>query len=258
VWLAARVRVTKGAVIGAGAVIAAGSVVSGEIPPGVVAGGVPARVLVHRGERRSISSSDSSHPDGQPATEPVSAGHNHSRIHRWAHDLSQITARALSPLYLRSVSGLGRRPSVRGVPHIDNLGKITIGDDFRLYSRSVRSHFVTGPNGHIEIGNGVSIGSGAAIASDARIQIGDGVQLGSFVMIMDTDFHDIRDISAPSSTSPVVIEESVQLGSCVTVLKGAHIGRKAHIGGGSVVRGTIPAGAFASGVPARVLPRHQG
>lgn len=44
-WLAARVTVLPGSRIGAGAVIAAGSVVSGDIPAGTVAGGIPARVL---------------------------------------------------------------------------------------------------------------------------------------------------------------------------------------------------------------------
>jgi acetyltransferase-like isoleucine patch superfamily enzyme len=44
-WLAARVTVLPGTTIGAGAVIAAGSVVAGDIPPGAVAGGIPARVL---------------------------------------------------------------------------------------------------------------------------------------------------------------------------------------------------------------------
>jgi FkbH-like protein len=44
-WLAVRVTVLPGAKIGAGAVITAGSVVAGEIPPGVVAGGIPARVF---------------------------------------------------------------------------------------------------------------------------------------------------------------------------------------------------------------------
>jgi acetyltransferase-like isoleucine patch superfamily enzyme len=44
-WLAARVTVLPGARIGAGAVIAAGSVVAGDIPPGSVAGGIPARIL---------------------------------------------------------------------------------------------------------------------------------------------------------------------------------------------------------------------
>lgn len=44
-WLAGRVTVLPGSRIGAGAIITAGSVVDGEIPPGVVAGGNPARVL---------------------------------------------------------------------------------------------------------------------------------------------------------------------------------------------------------------------
>ncbi len=44
-WLTSRVTVLPGASIGAGSVITAGSVVSGSIPPGVVAGGIPARVI---------------------------------------------------------------------------------------------------------------------------------------------------------------------------------------------------------------------
>jgi acetyltransferase-like isoleucine patch superfamily enzyme len=44
-WLAARVTVLPGTRIGAGAVIAAGSVVSGAIPAGALAGGIPARIL---------------------------------------------------------------------------------------------------------------------------------------------------------------------------------------------------------------------
>jgi len=44
-WLAARVTVLPGSRIGAGAVIAAGSIVAGDIPPGCVAGGIPARIL---------------------------------------------------------------------------------------------------------------------------------------------------------------------------------------------------------------------
>jgi acetyltransferase-like isoleucine patch superfamily enzyme/acyl carrier protein len=45
VHIAAHVTVLRGASIGDGATIASGSVVNGRIPPGVLAGGVPARVL---------------------------------------------------------------------------------------------------------------------------------------------------------------------------------------------------------------------
>jgi maltose O-acetyltransferase len=55
VWLAARVTVLKGCRIGKGSVITAGSVVSSDIPPGVIAGGVPARVL------RKIDAGDPAH-----------------------------------------------------------------------------------------------------------------------------------------------------------------------------------------------------
>jgi FkbH-like protein len=68
-WLAVRVTVLPGAKIGAGAVITAGSVVAGEIPPGVVAGGIPARVF------RSMATS----ADRAAAPErAVANGHNGS------------------------------------------------------------------------------------------------------------------------------------------------------------------------------------
>jgi acetyltransferase-like isoleucine patch superfamily enzyme len=45
VWLGARVTVLKGVTIGRSSVVAAGSVVTHDIPAGVLAGGMPARVL---------------------------------------------------------------------------------------------------------------------------------------------------------------------------------------------------------------------
>jgi maltose O-acetyltransferase len=45
VWLAARVTVLKGVTIGRGSIVGAGSVVTKDIPAGVIAAGVPARVV---------------------------------------------------------------------------------------------------------------------------------------------------------------------------------------------------------------------
>jgi acetyltransferase-like isoleucine patch superfamily enzyme len=45
VWLGVRVTVLKGVTIGRGSVVAAGSVVTSNLPAGVIAGGVPARVI---------------------------------------------------------------------------------------------------------------------------------------------------------------------------------------------------------------------
>jgi acetyltransferase-like isoleucine patch superfamily enzyme len=50
VWLGLNVTVLKGASIGENSIIGAGSVVSGEIPPNVVAAGVPAQVIRKLGE----------------------------------------------------------------------------------------------------------------------------------------------------------------------------------------------------------------
>jgi maltose O-acetyltransferase len=45
VWLGTRVTVLKGVTIGRGSVIASGAVVTKDVPPGVLAGGVPCKVI---------------------------------------------------------------------------------------------------------------------------------------------------------------------------------------------------------------------
>jgi acetyltransferase-like isoleucine patch superfamily enzyme len=45
VWVGAGARILKGSQVGSGSVVAANAVVRGQVPPGVVVGGVPARIL---------------------------------------------------------------------------------------------------------------------------------------------------------------------------------------------------------------------
>jgi FkbH-like protein len=86
-WLASRVVLRPGAVVGARSVITAGSIVDGVVPPDVVAGGIPARVLRHLDgaapanvDDTAVSRPTATAPDeggpGRPAesTAPVAAG----------------------------------------------------------------------------------------------------------------------------------------------------------------------------------------
>jgi acetyltransferase-like isoleucine patch superfamily enzyme len=180
-----------------------------------------------------------------------------STLTRESRPLRSWLGRRLADLqgtvWLRKCDHVGAGAYLVGAPHVENLGRIVIGESFRLRSVPVVSHLVTGPKGLLEIGAGVEIGHGAAIAVHAHVCIGDRVKIGPFVMIMDTDFHEVGDRNAAPESRPVLIGNDVRIGSGVTILRGASIGVGAEVAAGSVVAGDVPAGARVAGVPARVL-----
>jgi acyl carrier protein len=104
------------------------------------------------------------------------------------------------------------------------------------------------------IGSHVTIGAGVGIASEERIEIGDRVTIGDGVLIMDTDFHDSRDLSHRGATAAVIIGEGVRIESNAIILKGTHLGSGARVARRSVVSGRIPEGGQVCGVPARMIP----
>jgi acetyltransferase-like isoleucine patch superfamily enzyme len=158
--------------------------------------------------------------------------------------------------WLHACDQLGARPHLDGRPTINtSSGRIRIGDRFRLSSRPVPSHLVAGPSGVLEIGHDVSIAHGAAVAAFEDVRIGDGTRIGPFVVIMDTNFHDVGNQSIKHDCRPVSIGKNCRIGSRVTITRGAAIGNGAEILAGSVVSSTIPPGVCAGGGRARVIGR---
>ncbi len=157
--------------------------------------------------------------------------------------------------WLRHCESVGSDPHLCGRPTINaNGGRTRIGHRFRLASRPVASHLVAGPGALLEIGNDVSIGSGAAIAAYQHIQIGDGTQIGPFVILMDTNFHGSSgDQSIEHDCRPVSIGAGCRIGTRVTITRGVTIGDGAEILAGSVVSSEIPPGACAAGARARII-----
>jgi len=114
----------------------------------------------------------------------------------------------------------------------------------------------------IEIGNNVSIGSGATFFSiSKKIIIKDNVIIAPNVTMVSGD-HNIRKIGIPiidnhekdeQDDADIVIGEDVWIGANVTILKGVSIGRGAVIGACALIIKNIPSYSVAGGVPAKII-----
>jgi acetyltransferase-like isoleucine patch superfamily enzyme len=158
-------------------------------------------------------------------------------------------------VWLRQCDHVGIRARTYGRPHIENHGRIRIGNRVRLSSAFSPLELFTGPAGLIEIGDSVFINYGTMISAHSLVRIGSNVMIGNYSIIADTEIPGIGEPpGAPQvEICGVEIEDGAWLAARVTVLPGARIGAGAIIAAGSVVSGHIPAGAVAGGIPARIL-----
>jgi acyl-[acyl carrier protein]--UDP-N-acetylglucosamine O-acyltransferase len=114
------------------------------------------------------------------------------------------------------------------------------------------------PGARLVIGDRAGM-SGAVICAAVSVDIGAGTLLGSEVMIVDTDFHNIRPEWRRDSAhdhddaKPVKIGANVFLGARAIVMKGVEIGANSVIGAGSIVVKSIPANVIAAGNPCRAI-----
>lgn len=89
------------------------------------------------------------------------------------------------------------------------------------------------------------------------IRIGTKVMTGPNVMMFaydhGTDLNTVPMIDQPYTDKDIVIEDDVWIGAGSIILGGAHIGKGAVVGAGSVVTGSLPPNSICAGVPARKI-----
>lgn len=156
---------------------------------------------------------------------------------------------------LRNVDRVGAHARTLGRPRIDNQGRMELGSHVLLRSVNVPVELATGPDGILHIGDGVRLNYGVSIAAEKAVVIGSRTRVGPYVMIVDTDFHDVYNRGVRPEPAPVVIEEDVWVGAKASILRGVRVGRGAVIGTGAVVTRDVEPFTVVAGVPARVVAR---
>jgi acetyltransferase-like isoleucine patch superfamily enzyme len=180
-------------------------------------------------------------------------------VSRWWARLQGAPAWLTSSLgarfWLRGCDQVGPHARTFWRPNIENRGRILLGARVRLNSNWAPVELVSGPQGVIEIGDGVFINYGSMISAHLHVRIGSNVMLGNYCIVADTEIPGIGDPpGGPSMEArPVEIGDGAWLAARVTVLPGSRIGAGAVIAAGSIVAGDIPPGAVAGGIPARIL-----
>lgn len=160
----------------------------------------------------------------------------------------------LAKIYLRKCTSIGKMVSINGKPIIENKGQIILDDNVRLWSNIVQSKLYTGSNGQLIVGNNSRL-NGVHIDARELVKIGKNVRIAPYTIILDSDFHDIKDHFTDGPSKPVIIEDDVWLATRCTVLKGVTIGKGSVVAAGAVVTKDVPSNCVVAGVPARVIKR---
>ena len=166
-----------------------------------------------------------------------------------------LTSSLRARIWLRGCDHVGAHTRTFWRPNIENRGRIVLGARVRLNSNWAPVELVSGPQGVIDIGDGVFINYGSMISAHLHVRIGSNVMLGNYCIIADTEIPGIGEPPGGPSIDPrpVEIGDGAWLAARVTVLPGTRIGAGAVIAAGSVVAGDIPPGSLAGGIPARIL-----
>ena len=129
---------------------------------------------------------------------------------------------------------------------------IQIGDKVLFH----RFCILEAKSGEIVIGARCGFNHGVWIGADGgRVTLGTDVNVGPYVVFRAANhrFDRIPFQQQGHEAGEIIVGNNVWIGAHVSVLSGARIGDNCVIGAGAVVRGEIPAGSMAAGVPATVV-----
>lgn len=117
----------------------------------------------------------------------------------------------------------------------ENRGTIIVNGNVQIGAGS-RISVLKG--GVLEFGNNFSITGGSQIICGKNVKFGDGCLLSWDILVMDTDFHKITDLSGKkllNEPAPVIFGRHVWVGCRATILKGVEIADNTIIASGATV-----------------------
>ena len=120
-----------------------------------------------------------------------------------------------------------------------------------------RNTILSCKNGDITLGDRVNIGFNSEVFSASSVRIAEDALIAAYVYVIGGG-HEFADpsrsvLEQPRTSHGIDIGARTWLGAGVKVLDGVEIGDGAVIGTGAVVTQSVPPGAVAAGVPARVM-----
>lgn len=160
---------------------------------------------------------------------------------------------ASAPLYLYACTSVGGGVRTYGRPRIVNHGKITIGAGTVLRSTVTAVELHAAPGACLTIGDGCAINFGCSFSADQEITLGNRVYVGPYVVIMDTQFHDIHERRARPRPKPVIIDDDVWIGVKASIMPGVRVGKGAVIAAHALVNKDVPPYTVVAGVPAKQI-----
>ena len=125
-----------------------------------------------------------------------------------------------------------------------------------------RNTILSCKNGDIELGAGANVGFNCEIFSASTVTVGPDTLIAAYCYLVGGD-HDFSDPSIPNvaqarRSTGISVGAGAWLGAGAKILDGVTIGDRAIVGAAAVVRDSVPPGAIAVGIPARIAGQRVG